>query len=207
MGTNTIITLGRQYGSGGREIGKLVAQKLQIDYYDKEILKEAAKNSGMCEAIFENFDEKPTTSFLYSLVMDPYSLGYNSAAFDMPLNHKVFLAAYETIKKTADKGPCVIVGRCADYALADYKNCFNIFIDAPLEDRAIRTADRLNITVDKAKDIANKEDKQRASYYNYYTTKKWGHVKSYDICINSSLFGIEGTADVICDIVKKLENK
>ena len=105
---NTIITIGRQYGSGGKEIGTKLAQ-----YYNKELLKVAAKESGICEEMFENFDEKPTTSFLYSLVMDPYALGYNATSFDMPLNQKVFLASFDAIKKVADEGPCIIVGRCA----------------------------------------------------------------------------------------------
>ncbi len=207
MSTNTIITIGRQYGSGGHEIGQKLSQRLSLDFYDREILKIAAKESGMNEALIESFDEKPTTSFLYSLVMDPYSLGYNSSAFDMPLNHKVFLAAFDAIKKIADKGPCIIVGRCADYALADYDNCINLFIYAPIEDRAKRIAELKNISVDKAKDLINKEDKQRASYYNYYTTKKWGHIKSFDVCLNSSLMGIDRTVDVICDIVDRYEGK
>ena len=114
---NTIITIGRQYGSGGKEIGKKLAEYYNIPFYDKELLKVAAKESGICEEMFENFDEKPTTSFLYSLVMDPYALGYNAASFDMPLNQKVFLASFDAIKKVADEGPCIIVGRCADYAL------------------------------------------------------------------------------------------
>ena len=122
---NTIITIGRQYGSGGREIGQKLAEYYGIPFYDKELLKVAAKESGICEEMFENYDEKPTTSFLYSLVMDPYALGYNATSFDMPLNQKVFLAAFDTIKKIADKGPCVIVGRCADYALKDYENKLN----------------------------------------------------------------------------------
>ena len=125
---NTIITIGRQYGSGGKEIGTKLAQYYNIPFYDKELLKVAAKESGICEEMFENFDEKPTTSFLYSLVMDPYALGYNAASFDMPLNQKVFLASFDAIKKVADEGPCIIVGRCADYALKDYDNKLNVFI-------------------------------------------------------------------------------
>ena len=119
MSTNTIITIERQYGSGGHLIGEKLAESLGIPFYDSELIKVAAKKSGICEEIFESFDEKPTTSFLYSLVMDPYSLGYNSNSFDLPLNHKVFLAAFDTIKELASKGPCVFVGRCADYALED----------------------------------------------------------------------------------------
>ena len=121
---NTIITIGRQYGSGGREIGEKLAKRLGIPFYDKELLSRAAKESGFCQEMIENHDERPTNSFLYNLVMDTYSFGYNSSSFvDMPISHKIFLAQFDTIKKIADEGACVIVGRCADYALADYANC------------------------------------------------------------------------------------
>ena len=125
MANNTIITIARQYGSGGHDIGKKLAEELKIPFYDKELLERAAKDSGFCQEIFENYDEKPTNSFLYSLVMDTYSMGYSTAAFaEMPLNHKIFLAQFNAIKDIAKEGPCVIVGRCADYALADFPNVF-----------------------------------------------------------------------------------
>ena len=138
MSTNTIITIERQYGSGGHLIGEKLAESLGIPFYDSELIKVAAKESGICEEIFESFDEKPTTSFLYSLVMDPYSLGYNSNSFDLPLNHKVFLAAFDTIKELASKGPCVFVGRCADYALEDNPELLSVFIHANMEHRIER---------------------------------------------------------------------
>lgn len=197
MTTNTIITIGRQFGSGGREIGEKLAKAYGIPFYDKQLLKVAAKESGLCEEIFENFDEKPTTSFLYSLVMDPYSLGYNSNTFEMPLNHKVFLAAFDTIKKIADEGPCVIVGRCADYALAEYANCINLFIQATPEFRTERIAGYNGITKEQAIPLMTKTDKQRASYYNYYSTKKWGDLKSYHLSVDSSVLGIDGTVKML----------
>ena len=130
---NTIITIGRQFGSGGKEIGTRLAEDLGVKLYDKEMLDIAAKESGICQELFETHDEKPTNSFLYSLVMDTYSGGYATGAFaDMPLNHKVFLAQFEAIKKIADEGPCVLVGRCADYILKDY-NPYRIFIYADME--------------------------------------------------------------------------
>lgn len=194
---NTIITIGRQYGSGGKEIGKKLAEYYNIPFYDKELLKVAAKESGICEEMFENFDEKPTTSFLYSLVMDPYALGYNAASFDMPLNQKVFLASFDAIKKVADEGPCIIVGRCADYALKDYDNKLNVFIHAPMTFKKSRIQEQYEVPEVKVKDVAIKTDKQRASYYNYYTSKKWGDLKSYDLCIDSSILGIDGTVELI----------
>ena len=200
---NTIITIGRQFGSDGKEIGEKLSKKLDIPFYDKDLLKRAAKESGLCEEIFENFDEKPSSSFLYSLVMDPYSLGYSNNGFDLPLNHKVFLAAFDTIKKIADEGACIIVGRCADYVLQDYTNCINLFIHAPLEDRIKRISMKYDLPENKAKDMIYKKDKQRASYYNYYSNSKWADIKNYHLSINSSMLGIDGTVDMIEDLIKR----
>ena len=196
---NKIYTIGREFGSGGKEVGEKLAQRLGIKLYDKELLQHAAKESGFCEEIFENHDEKPTNSFLYSLVMDTYSVsGYSSAPFlDMPLNHKVFLAQFEAIKKIASQDSCVIVGRCADYALSENPDCINIFIHAEIEQRMKTVSKRLNITENKAKDIIQKKDKQRASYYNYYTSKKWGDSTSYHMTLDSGKLGIDGCVDMI----------
>ena len=200
---NTIITIGRQFGSGGREIGNLLANDYKIPLYDKEMLKRAAKESGICEELFETHDEKPTNSFLYSLVMDTYSIGYSSGGYaDMPLNHKVFLAQFDAIKKIAEEGPCVLVGRCADYALANSDNVVNVFIYADLEQRIRRIAKIYDLTDAKAKDLIIKTDKKRASYYNYYTNKTWGEAKGYDLCINSGLLGTEGTAKAIKEYIE-----
>lgn len=196
---NKIYTIGREFGSGGREVGEKLAAKLGIKLYDKELLQQAAKDSGFCEEIFENHDEKPTNSFLYSLVMDTYSVsGYSAAPFlDMPLNHKVFLAQFETIKKIAEKESCVIVGRCADYALSDNPDCINIFIHADLDVRIKNVSRNLNITENKARDIINKTDKQRASYYNYYTSKKWGDSKSYNLSLDAGKLGTDNCVEMI----------
>ena len=196
---NKIYTIGREFGSGGREVGEKLAAKLGIKLYDKELLQQAAKDSGFCEEIFENHDEKPTNSFLYSLVMDTYSVsGYSAAPFlDMPLNHKVFLAQFETIKKIAEKESCVIVGRCADYALSDNPNCINVFIHADLDVRIKNVSRNLNITENKARDIINKTDKQRASYYNYYTSKKWGDSKSYNLSLDAGKLGTDHCVEMI----------
>ena len=197
MSTNTIITIERQYGSGGHLIGEKLAESLGIPFYDSELIKVAAKESGICEEIFESFDEKPTTSFLYSLVMYPNSLGYNSNSFDLPLNHMVFLAAVDTIKELASKGPCVFVGRCADYALEDFDNCISVYVHAPFEDRIKRIENEYGIPNGKSKEMLMKKDKQRSSYYNYYSSNKWGDAKSYDFCLNSSYLGIDGSVDLI----------
>ncbi len=196
---NQIYTIGREFGSAGQYVGQALAERLGIKFYDKELLQAAAKDSGFCEEIFENHDEKPTNSFLYSLVMDTYSAGgYSTASFlDMPLNHKVFLAQFEAIKKIAEQESCVIVGRCADYALADNPDCLNIFIKADMDYRIKDVSKRMNVTESKAKDLINKNDKQRASYYNYYTSKRWGDAKSYDLCLDTSKLGIDGAVDLI----------
>ena len=206
METKTVITIGRQYGSAGRQIGRALAEELGIKCYDKELLDRAAKDSGMCQELFENQDEKPTNSFLYSLVMDTYSFGYSSSAFsDMPINQKVFLAQFETIKKIASEGPCIMIGRCADYALADFDNCLSVFIHASLETRIRRIAKLYDLTDAKAKDKIQKADKKRSSYYNYYTSKKWGDVDSYDLSIDSGKMGIDGTIELILKAIQQKE--
>jgi cytidylate kinase len=138
------------------------------------------------------------------LVLDPYSLGYTSNGFELPLNHKVFLAAFDTIKKVADEGSCVIVGRCADYALADYSNVLNLFIKAPMEERIKRISKKYDLSDDKAKDMIIKKDKQRASYYNYYSTHKWADIKNYHMSIDSSLLGVDKTVDLIADLIERI---
>lgn len=205
---NTIITIERQYGSGGRVIGQMLAEALQIPFYDEELLDRAAKDSGMCQELFQNHDEKPTNSFLYSLVMDTYSTGYSAAAFaDMPLNHKIFLAQFDTIKNIASEGPCVIVGRCADYALSEYDNCLNIFIHGNQKCKIERIMRKYELNDQKAKEMMIKKDKQRQSYYNYYSSKKWGRADSYDLTINSSVLGIEGSVKLIKQFIADFEEK
>ena len=200
--TSTIITIGREFGSAGREIGYKIADDFGIKLYDKEMLNRAAKESGIFEELFEAHDEKPTNSFLYSLVMDTYSLGYSSGSYtDMPINHKVFLAQFDAIKKIASEGPCILVGRCADYALEEFDNVLTVFIHAKMEARIRRIARIYNLTDAKAKEMIQKTDKQRSSYYNYYTNKKWSDAESYDVCLDSSVLGIEGTAEAIKQLV------
>lgn len=203
---NTIITISRQYGSAGYEIGKKLAESLGIKYYDKDLIARVAKESGFCEEIIENQDERPTSSFLYNLVMDTYSFGYNTSHYvDMPISQKIFLAQFNTIKTIADEGPCVIVGRCADYALAEYKNCVHLFIYADEEFKINHIKETLGVTGKEAKDLCIKNDKQRQSYYNYYTSKKWGRADSYDLCINSSILGIDGSVTLIKQFVEDFE--
>ena len=205
---NKIYTIGREFGSGGKQVGEKLAERLGIKLYDKELLQQAAKDSGFCEEIFENHDEKPTNSFLYSLVMDTYSVsGYSAAPFlDMPLNHKVFLAQFETIKKIAEQESCVIVGRCADYALAENPDCINVFIHADMDFRIRNICKKLDVTDNKARDIINKTDKQRASYYNYYTSKKWGDAKRYNLSLDAGKIGIDNCVEMILKYRELMDN-
>lgn len=203
----TVITIGRQFGSAGREIGRKIAQHFDIPFYDKELLTRAAKDSGFCEEMIKDHDERPTNSFLYNLVMDTYSFGYNASSFvDMPISHKVFLAQFDAIKSIAKEGPCVIVGRCADYALDENDNVLNLFIFADEKDKVKRVMDIYQMSENKARDFIIKQDKKRQSYYNYYTSKKWGRADSYDLCINSSILGIEGTVNLIIQYIEDFEN-
>ena len=203
MSTNTIITIERQYGSGGHLIGEKLAESLGIPFYDSELIKVAAKESGICEEIFESFDEKPTTSFLCSLVMDPYSLGYNSNSFDLPLNHKVFLAAFDTIKELASKGPCVFVGRCADFVLKDVPGVTNIFIHAERQDRIRRCIEEYGEQPETIEELVKTYDKARENYYNYHTSFKWGDIKNYNLSLNSSYIDYEQAANLIIEYIEK----
>lgn len=203
---NTVITIGRQFGSAGREIGEKLAEYFGIKCYDKELLTRAAQESGFCEEMIQNHDERPTNSFLYNLVMDTYSFGYNASSFvDMPISHKVFLAQFDTIKKVAEEGPCVIVGRCADYALAGKTNVVHLFIYADEESKVQRVMEKYSLTESKAKDMIIKKDKQRQSYYNYYSSKKWGRADSYDLTINSGILGEDGTVKLLIQYIEDFE--
>ncbi len=200
-----IITIGRQFGSNGRHIGKLLADKLGYTYYDKELINKAAKNSGICEELLESMDEKPSKSFIYSLVMDPYAFGFANAGLNnMPLNQQAFKAIYDTIQEISEKEKCVIVGRCADYVLRQREDVARVFVYAEMSKRIQTVSNRYDISEDKARERIQKEDKSRASYYNFYTSKKWGSMDSYDICINSGLMKTNQTVDLLNNIITSM---
>ena len=205
----TIITIGRQCGSGGHQIGKILARDFNIPYYDRNILEKASKESGICKEIFEANDENAanSTSLLYSLVMDAHS-GYSTSLLsEMPLNQKVFLSQFEAVKKAAEEGPAVFVGRCADYALELDENCLSVFLYANIETRIRRVSKLYDLTNSKAREKIIKIDKSRASYYNHYTSKKWGSIDSYDLSINTGLFGIDGTVELIKKAIERKETE
>ncbi len=206
--TNTIITIGRQFGSGGKRVGQKLSEALDIPLYDEELLDRAAKDSGMCQEIFEKFDEAPNRSFLYSLVTDSHMMGFSTNTFvdEEPMEQKVFDAQSEAIKEIADEGPCILVGRCADYILRDRDDVLSVFIHARMAARANRVAQYNNLTVKEARDLCNKNDKRKANYYNYYTNKTWGEAITYNVCLDTSMLGIDGTVDTILKILEVRDN-
>jgi cytidylate kinase len=186
-----IFTIGRQFGSGGIAVGKALSEKLQIPFYDSEILTRVAQESGLCEEILKNHDEKPAQSVFYSAWSTPFHTS------ELPLGLKVFLAQFNVIKKLAKEGPCVIVGRCADYVLKDFDNVVKTFIYASSEVRIKNLTEKLGVTEKQARSMMHKADKTRTAYYNYFTEKEWGKPDSYDMMIDMSLITPEGAADTI----------
>ena len=201
----TIITIGRQFGSGGKELGIRVAKELGIPFYDKELLQHAAEKSGLCQKIFENFDERPK-SLLYSIAMDSYMFALPGTGAGDSLEQQVYLATFDTIRQIAAQGPCVMIGRCADYALADNPDHLSLFIHAPMDVRIQRVAKRQSISPEEARKLIIKTDKRRASYYEYYSSQKWGAVGSYDFCLDSSYLGLGGTVELIQAMVAHKEH-
>ena len=192
-----VITIARQFGSGGREIGKKLADKLGIKFYDKELISLAAKESGMSPEIFEQVDEKATNSLLYALSVGAVTIGNNfSVVPNVPMNDRLFLLQHDIIKKVS-ADPCVIVGRCADYVLKDRTDCVKLFIYADLQKRIEYAVKVHDVPREKAPSVIQKTDKSRANYYNYYSTGKWGDPKNYDLCINSGDLGSDKTVELI----------
>lgn len=200
MKENQIITIGRQYGSGGRQIGQELAKRLGIPCYDKEVMVRASKESGLSEEIIKSYDEKPRSIFFTSAA-DTYSFGAISTGTDDTIENRAINATVQAIWKMESEGSCVIIGRAADYFLKNQENVFKVFIYAPMEDRIREVAERDNLPPEKARRRIIQVDKKRAAYYNFYTMKQWGDIKSYDLCINSSMRGIDGTVDILEKII------
>ena len=199
MPKKIIITIARQYGSGGREIGELVAKELGIPLYDKEIITDAAAKGELSTDVIKNADESAANSLLYTLAMGSNVIGTTMHfGYKMPINDRLFILQSEVIKGYASKGSCVIIGRCSDYVLRDEKNILRLFIYGDIENRRARIAQRHpEIKSSQIIDTINKTDKRRSSYYNFYTGNKWGKYDNYDMAINSSTLGIDGTAQII----------
>ena len=203
MDNKIILTIGRQFGSGGREVGQKLAKELGIGYYDKELMALAAKESGLSEEFFEKADERYSGSLLKALAM---GFSMNNAIFqsnDYLSNESLFQIQSDVIRKVAAEQSCILVGRCADYILRDNENCISVFISARMEDRIRRAVEYAHIEEKEAEEYIRKADKSRASYYNYYTDKIWGAAESYDLCISSSDYCIDDTTAFIRELVSK----
>lgn len=196
--TGPVITISRQYGSGGRFIGKKLAEKLGIPFYDNELISMAAKESGFAESLFENAEKNTTYSLLYSLSMFGTSTG---GMYGLSLSDKVFLIQSDIIKSVAEKGPCVIVGRCADYVLRENNNVLHFFMYSDIENRINRALKYYGLDEKKAKEAIEKTDKKRAAYYNYYTGERWGEIRNYHMSLNTDSIGVDNCVEVLAKYV------
>lgn len=197
-----IINIGRQLGSGGHDIGRMLALDFQAKYYDRELLNLAAKESGLSEKIFEQNDEKKGFfRGLLNLGSPHVSSGrvYNSGVSQESL----FQFQSEAIKKAANEGSCVFVGRCADYVLRNLPNTVSVFVTASMDYRVRQIMNKRHLDEDAARKFIEQGESERATYYNYYTGKKWGAAESYDLCIDSSVLGLVETEKIIAQFIKK----
>ena len=202
MDSNIIITVGRQIGSGGSAIAHLLATKFDAKLYDREILNLAARESGFCEEFFEENDERK--GFFKSLQQFHFPLfGRNNIYHNDFSQENLYLFQCDAIRKAAAKSSCVFVGRTADYVLRDMANVVNVFVTASMDSRVAEIARRRNLSTEEAQKYISEGESSRASYYNYYTGKRWGHSESYDLCIDSSKLGLEATADFIAEYVRQ----
>ncbi len=201
---NTVITIARQYGSGGREVGMRLAEVLGIKSYDRELITMAAQKSGMSSEILNHADEKATNSLLYTLALGSSYYGAASIGTDVPINDKLFITQSQIIRDLAAEGPCIIIGRCSDYVLRTNPARFSVFIYAPIEARIRRVIERGAAKTEKeARDLISRTDKRRINYYNYYTGRKWGSPDNYNMMLDSSFLGIEGSARAIADVYRE----
>lgn len=194
-----IINVGRQFGSGGRLVALSLGRKLGIPVYDQELIAKAAEQSGFSKELFANSDEKRNLLALSSFIVD---VGRFGSADNYMSDNQLFVIQSNVIRSLADKGPAVFIGRCSDYILRDRK-CLDVFVTATDEVRIKRVAERMNITPEQADSLMRKKDRTRETYYNYYTFGNWGVASNYDLCVDSSVLGIEGTADMIIDFCRR----
>ena len=207
MGDHLVITIARQYGSGGREIGVKLAELMKIKSYDKELITMAAQKSGISVDELSSADEKATNSLLYTLALGSSNYNASASRFNMPVNDKLFVVQSELIREIAEKEECVIIGRCGDYVLRDRPHVISIFIYADTASRIKRISEHHNLSEEAAKDLVAKTDKRRINYYNFYTGRKWGKFDHYSMSINSEVLGIDGTAQLIADTIKQYREK
>ena len=202
MHKNPVITIARQFGSGGHQIGRRVAELLGVKVYDKELIMLAAEKSGYHPDVLAKADEKVAGSLLYTLAIGSSRMGGLSGNYDIPINDKLFIAQNEIIQELAEQEQCVIVGRCGDYALRNFENKFTVFIYADLPLRLERIMESRGISEAEARNLIAKEDKKRSGYYNFYTGQKWGSIERYGASFNTAVLGIEKTAEIIAEIAR-----
>ncbi len=198
-----VITIGRQLGSGGREIGKTIAEKLGIAFYDKELLQIASRESGLGKEFFEEMDEKKSHSIFGGMLNLRGSFSDEFYTNNYLSTETLFKIQSDVIRNLAEKESSLFLGRCADYVLKDIPECLNIFLSADTADRVMRTAALRQIPETKAHEIITRTDRKRAEYYRFYSNKLWGAAESYHLCINSSVLGIEKTGELILDFARK----
>lgn len=197
-----IITISRQYGSGGHEIGALMSKQLGIPYYDNDLIQLAAEESGYSAEHFRDYDKYANNSFLYSLVR---GFQYHQHATGVwSLEDSIYMTQAKVIRSLAEQGPCIIIGRCADYILSENPNLVKIFIYGSLQFRMQRAIEIDGVAPEKAAETVKSNDKRRQNYYNYHSDVKWGEAQNYNLCIDSSFCGIEKAASIICDFVNKV---
>lgn len=199
MAEHKIITISRQFGSGGHEIGNALATRLDIPLYDNNLVRMVADKLGIREATAQAVDETTLNSFLAGYVLAPieYSVNVNETEVTQPLNEQVYELQSEIIRKFAQRGPCVIVGRCADYILRDNENCIGVFICADEKDRIHRIAERYDLSERKAADKIKKIDRERKNYYESHTGQNWGSIDTHQVVLNASRLGINKTVDIL----------
>ena len=209
MSENIVITIARQYGSGGREIGEKVAEALGIKHYDENLITLAAREGNLDETVASKADESAANSLLYTLALGSNFFGSAmNFGYKPPLNDKLFLLQSDVIRRAAEEGSCVIIGRCADYVLREHPRRLSVFVYGDLANRKARVMERHEgITEAQAIDLINKTDRRRSSYYNFYTGNKWGKYDNYHLAVNSSLLGIDKTAEMIANAAKLLMEK
>jgi cytidylate kinase len=202
MAAKLSITIGRQYGSGGKDIGIRLGELLGFRVYDRDLLFIAAQKNGINPDALRRVDEKANNSLLYTLAMGTSLYGARNFGIDVPINDQLFITQTDIIKKAAEEENCIFVGRCADYVLRNHPNRISVFVYADKDTRIARIREELGVDRDEAVSLINKTDKRRINYYNFYTGKKWGKAENYHVCIDSSLLGIEGSAQMIADIAR-----
>ncbi len=206
--SNYIVTIARQYGSGGREVGQKLSELIGCKFYDKDLITLAAQKSGLSQDALHHVDEKAANSLLYTLALGSSAYSHGVERVNLPINDRLFVVQSEIIKELADNGEgAIVVGRCADYVLSGRKNLVRVYIVSEFDNRVKTVMKRHDLTESQAKDLIVKTDKRRANYYSYYTGEKWGKADKYDLVIATDRIGIDGAAKMIADYIKMLDDR